>query len=274
MSRTTGTSNDAPPTPGEQADTAQRRDRAQRPVPSGSATPQAAAAGSVSPATVARGTVPPPRPGGPAVDGSGNGDGRGRGNGQRRPAADGGHDQPSPTRARPADGHVGSGEVEVECPGCGLLLVGESPRPTAAWFCPKCDFPVFWASPNPEPSAPQRRARRRLPGTAGREVLGSEECWNCGERNEPGIGVCPRCAATLPKPTPPAAEQVVVEVDRLVAVPHLVRASTWPYLAAALLGGGAIAIAGTLLVLRATGALGSALGAPLSVLLGLGGGLG
>jgi hypothetical protein len=246
--------------------------RDQRQVPSAAASTDEAAAGNVSPATVSAGTVPPPRPG---TNGGGRTGGEhAAGNGHGAVSGNGTAAAPTSARARPADGNVATGEVEVECPGCGLLLVGESPRPTAAWFCPKCDFPVFWASPAPEPSAPQRRARRRLPGTAGREVLGAETCWNCGERNEPGITACPRCAATLPKPATPVGEQVIVEVDRLVAVPHLVRASTWPYLGAGVLGGAAIAITGTLLVLRMTGALASSAAVPLSVLLGPGGGLG
>jgi hypothetical protein len=231
MSTSAGTSNDAPPTPGEQAQAAQQREREQQRIPSDAAADRASAA-RLSPDTVPPGTVDR------GTDGAGV---RGAGGGHRR--------------ARPADGTVADGEVEVECPSCGLLLVGESPRPTAAWFCPDCDYPVFWASPNPEPAPPQRRARRRLPGTAGREVLGAEECWHCGERNEPGLRVCPRCAATLPKPTAPTPEPVVVEVERIVTVPHLVRPVTWPFVAAGLLGGSAIAITATLLVLRAAGAL-------------------
>ncbi|MFP4311607.1 MAG: hypothetical protein ACLFS9_06435 [Nitriliruptoraceae bacterium] len=227
MSLHSETTNDTPPTPGEQAERAVQDARAARQVPSEAATPEQAAAGSVSPET-----VPPTA------------------------VTDGDAAAPTPSRARPADGTVGPGEVEVECPGCGLLLVGESPRPTAAWFCPACDFPVFWAAPSPQPSAPeQRRARRRLPGTAGRETLAAEVCWNCGERNEPGVTACLRCAATLPKPPTPEAEKVVVEVERLVAVPHLVRMSSWAYLAAGLLGGAAIAVAATLLVVRLAGGL-------------------
>ncbi len=229
MSSSTGTSNDAPPTPHERAESSQQREQEERRVPSAAADDRASAA-QVSPDTVPPSTVDV------AAEGGAGGAG--------------GH-----RRARPADGTVAADEVEVECPGCGLLLVGESPRPTAAWFCPNCDYPVFWASPNPEPSPPQRRARRRLPGTAGRDVLGAEECWHCGERNEPGLTLCPRCAATLPKPPAPTADPVVVEVVRHVAVPHLVRPVTWPFVAAGLLGGSAIAIAATLLVLRAAGAL-------------------
>jgi hypothetical protein len=159
---------------------------------------------------------------------------------------------PTPTSApsAPARREPAPGEVEVECPGCGLLLVGDSPRPTAEWFCPRCDFPVFWASPAaPSSSPPQRRARRRLPGTAGREVVGGGPCWNCGEHNEPGQTPCLRCAATLPKPKEPQLEPVVDEAERLVPAPYTIPISTWPFVLAGTLGGASIAMAITLVLL-------------------------
>lgn len=156
----------------------------------------------------------------------------------------------TPTPDGPVRPDPTTGEVEVECPGCGLLIVGDSPRPTAEWFCPRCDFPVFWASPAAPPaSSPQRRARRRLPGTAGREVVGGGPCWNCGEYNEPGQAPCLRCAATLPKPKEPQLEPVVVEVERLVPVPHALPISTWPFVVAGTLGGASMAMTITLLLL-------------------------
>lgn len=149
-------------------------------------------------------------------------------------------------------GASGDGEVEVECPGCGLVLVGESaPRPTAAWFCPRCDYPVFWASPPPDgDTGVQRRARRRLPGTGGREALGATACWHCGEMNDPGITSCLRCAATLPKPVPPEPERVRVDIPVPVPVPHPVSTVVWPFVVAVGLAGAAVAISGTLWVLR------------------------
>lgn len=136
-----------------------------------------------------------------------------------------------------------AGEIEVECPGCGLAIVGMAPRPTAAWFCPRCDYPLFWvnrAAP-PEPDAQQRRARRRLPGTAGATVIGAEDCWHCGEKNEPGAIVCLRCAATLPKPIPPVAEIPVVRIVRRERT--VVRTVAWPYVTAAALAGASVALA-------------------------------
>lgn len=173
-----------------------------------------------------------------------------------------GPDSPTPQVAPPPPGRAptpsnGTGvggadsEVEVECPGCGLVLVGDSsPRPTAAWFCPRCDYPVFWAAPpSDDGTNGQRRARRRLPGTGGRQALGASACWHCGEMNDPGITSCLRCAATLPKPVPPEPEPVKVEVPMPVPMPHVVQSVTWPFVAAAGLAGAALAIAGTLWLL-------------------------
>lgn len=143
------------------------------------------------------------------------------------------------TEAAPAPAE----EIEVECPGCGMAIVGLAPRPTAAWFCPRCDYPLFWvnrAAP-PEPDAQQKRARRRLPGTAGATVLGAEDCWHCGEKNGPGETACLRCAATLPKPIPPVAEIPVVRVVRRERT--VVRTVAWPYVTAAALAGASVALA-------------------------------
>lgn len=139
---------------------------------------------------------------------------------------------------------VGSGDVEVDCPGCGLSVVGEAPRPTAAWFCPRCDYPLFWVSEPPAPNPPDRRARRRLPGTGGTEVLGAETCWHCSEMNEPGVVECIRCAATLPKPVPPAVP--VIEIRVPVRTPVPIRFVTWPFVVAAACGGSSVAMALTL----------------------------
>lgn len=140
-----------------------------------------------------------------------------------------------------------SGEVEVECPGCGLVLVGESPRPTAAWFCPRCDYPLFWAAPPPADTPPSARARRRLPGTGGRAVVGSEACWYCGEMNEPGTTTCFRCAATLPKPTPPSpSAPAPVGAPVAVPVPVPFPTASWPYVTAGVLAGLSLGISTTL----------------------------
>jgi hypothetical protein len=220
VSEHASTSTDVPPTPTERAEVADiERDR--QPVVPDDAPPATAAAAAISDATVNADVVDVADTTAPT----------------------------EPVRMTITPG----GEVEVECPGCGTILVGESPRPTAAWFCPTCDFPAFWASPPaPEPT-PQRRARRRLPGTSGTEVVGAVACWSCGERNGPEVTACIRCAATLPKPTAPEPEPVVVQVATPVPVPYLVRSITWPYVAAGTLGGAAVAIAVTAWSLGAGG---------------------
>jgi hypothetical protein len=129
-------------------------------------------------------------------------------------------------------------DVEVECPGCGLLVVGNDPRASAEWFCPRCDYPLFFvkrAAP-PEPDGARRGARRRLPGSQGRVSSAAGPCWNCGEHQEAGVRECLRCAATLPKPAPPklgpfeiveAPEPELVEVEVLY----------WPPVVISVIGG-------------------------------------
>ncbi len=145
-------------------------------------------------------------------------------------------------------------EVEVECPGCGLAVVGFDPRPTAAWFCPRCDYPLFLARPSvaPEPEGATRGARRRLPGTGGRSVTAAGPCWNCGEWNEAGTTACLRCAATIPKPAPPTVppESVPPEIE-LVEVEVMY----WPPVVIAVLGGFGSGMVFVLAVLAAMGRL-------------------
>lgn len=149
---------------------------------------------------------------------------------------------PGATAAAPGPG---AGEVEVECPGCALVVVGDQPRPTAAWFCPRCDYPLFWAAPPPK-QPPSERARHRLPGTGGRSVVGAEACWHCGEMNGPGVSECFRCAATLPKPVAPVPEVAVAVETTTVPLPVPFPTVSWPFVAAGLLAGLAAGISGTL----------------------------
>ena len=135
-------------------------------------------------------------------------------------------------------------DVELECPGCGLVVVGSDPRPSAEWFCPRCDYPLFFmAKPTPpEPDSERRSARRRLPGVRGRAPTVAGPCWNCGEWNEAAISACLRCAATLPKPVPPQPgpfETVGVPEPELVEVEVMY----WPPVVISVLGGFAAGIA-------------------------------
>jgi hypothetical protein len=145
-------------------------------------------------------------------------------------------------------------EVEIECPGCGLAVVGFDPRPTAAWFCPRCDYPLFLARPAaaPVPDGATRGARRRLPGTGGRSLTAAGPCWNCGEWNEAGVVACLRCAATLPRPVAPTvpAEPVPAEIE-LVEVEVMY----WPPVVIAVLGGFGSGMVFLLAVLAALGRL-------------------
>jgi len=139
----------------------------------------------------------------------------------------------------------GSGpEVELECPGCGLIVAGSDPRPTAEWFCPRCDYPLFFVTRPavPEVDGERRTARRRLPGVRGRTPTVAGACWNCGEWNDAGVSACLRCAASLPKPLPPqlgpfeiveASEPELVEVEVLY----------WPPIVISVVGGFAAGIA-------------------------------
>lgn len=132
-----------------------------------------------------------------------------------------------------------------------MIVVGDQPRPSAEWFCPRCDFPLFWASPPPPDRKPSTQARYRLPGTGGRTVVGAEACWYCGEMNEPGKGECFRCAASIPKPAPPVPMVAPAPQPDAVTVPVALPMPTitWPYVAAGVLAGSAVGIAATSWVL-------------------------
>jgi hypothetical protein len=152
-----------------------------------------------------------------------------------------------------ASGGVPGPEVELECPGCGLVVTGSDPRPTADWFCPRCDYPLFFIAQaaRPEVDGARRGARRRLPGVGGRTLSVAGPCWNCAEWNEAGLSACLRCAATLPKPTPPQLgpfETVEVPEPELVEVEVLY----WPPIVISVMGGflaGVAFLGGVLLLL-------------------------
>lgn len=140
-------------------------------------------------------------------------------------------------------------EVVVECPGCGTVCEGVDPRPTAAWFCPNCDYPLFLAAPAPPAvAANSGLARRRLPGTDGREVIASEPCWACGERNPMGSMSCIRCNSQLVRPTPPAPLEVEAPAVEAEVVPLIFVARRWPLILGGALGGALLTVIVTLLV--------------------------
>jgi hypothetical protein len=140
-------------------------------------------------------------------------------------------------------------EVVVECPGCGSVCEGVDPRPTAAWFCPNCDYPLFLAAPAPPAvAANSGLARRRLPGTDGREVIASEPCWACGERNPMGSMSCIRCNSQLVRPTPPAPLEVEAPPVEAEVVPLILVARRWPLVLGGALGGALLTLLIALLV--------------------------
>lgn len=140
-------------------------------------------------------------------------------------------------------------DVVVECPGCGTVCEGVDPRPTAAWFCPNCDYPLFLAAPAPPAvAANSGLARRRLPGTDGREVIASEPCWACGERNPMGSMSCVRCNSQLVRPTPPAPLEVEAPAPEAEVVPLILVARRWPLIAGGAVGGALLTLLITLLV--------------------------
>lgn len=100
----------------------------------------------------------------------------------------------------------------ITCPECGQVTEFDGMRREATEFCSNCDYPLFWARPD----GPQLvtvessdTTRRRLPGTAGRMVIGHRLCPECGEQNPMGNTNCIRCNALL---DPPPPEPVVVIV--------------------------------------------------------------
>jgi hypothetical protein len=140
-------------------------------------------------------------------------------------------------------------EVVVECPQCGLVCEGVDPRPTAAWFCPRCDYPLFLAAAMPPSAVPHKAVRRRLPGTDGREMLVAEPCWACGELNPPNMLYCARCGIESQRPrlTPFGETRTqLVEAPPLIYV-----ARRWPLILTGMgFGAAATALAVALVIGR------------------------
>ena len=95
----------------------------------------------------------------------------------------------------------------ITCPECGEISTFETMRRTADEFCPKCDFPLFWAKSDHlgglDDGSAAANARRRLPGTGGRVTIGSIICPECTEHNALQATHCSHCGADLdPQPEP------------------------------------------------------------------------
>jgi hypothetical protein len=99
---------------------------------------------------------------------------------------------------------------DIECPGCGTVTRLDTIGRTADEFCPKCDYPLFWApaalaAPAIE-GGPLDTSLRRLPGTAGRTMVATIVCPTCAEPNPVRNELCHRCRGILrPEPEPEPA---------------------------------------------------------------------
>lgn len=90
--------------------------------------------------------------------------------------------------------------LDVTCPTCGTAARVNATRRDADGFCAVCDHPLFWAVERLVRSTPADggdTGLRRLPGTAGRAVLATVDCWSCDEPNAPSNTHCGRCSALL-----------------------------------------------------------------------------
>ncbi|CAN5685215.1 hypothetical protein BH20ACT2_BH20ACT2_14510 [soil metagenome] len=95
-------------------------------------------------------------------------------------------------------------------------------------FCPRCDYPLFWAASTAaatSASGDLSDGLRRLPGTAGRVTIGMISCWQCREPNPVTGAFCVRCGADLSGPPPAPAPPPPAPVVAPPAPPRLI----WPW---------------------------------------------
>jgi hypothetical protein len=104
----------------------------------------------------------------------------------------------------------------ISCPRCGLESTYDVIRKSYDEFCRRCDYPLFWApsvAPVGAAVSGSDAALRRLPGASGRSLIGTKDCWNCGELNASMRTLCVRCGVSLEKPVEqeePEPEPVVL----------------------------------------------------------------
>jgi len=103
----------------------------------------------------------------------------------------------------------------ITCPDCGVITDLPQINRTADEFCPKCDYPLFWA----QAAAGERPATRdgdenlrRLPGTGGRRTIGARSCDECGEHNALTATHCIRCGIEFDAP------EIIEEPEPVVVV--------------------------------------------------------
>lgn len=114
---------------------------------------------------------------------------------------------PTPPPGEPAPGQTLAGEAAsraVTCPECGQPGTVTINRRASHDFCRRCDFPLFWT---PSEVLLAERAGgdslRRLPGTAGRQSVGSAACPHCAEGNLVTATTCVRCGGPMRPPVAP-----------------------------------------------------------------------
>lgn len=139
-----------------------------------------------------------------------------------------------------------SSEVIV-CPECGTPSPVTLSHRDARDFCPRCDYPLFWARPQDRAGDEQDGAddaRWRSPGASGALLLATVPCPACAELNLPSAVTCIRCGADMTPPPPPPPVPVPMPVPVVVAPPPpppapRVRFPWWWYLAMLAVAGAA-----------------------------------
>jgi hypothetical protein len=124
---------------------------------------------------------------------------------------------------------------EVTCPECGTVARVTVNRRESHDFCVNCDFPLFWTPSQvvrDDSDAAAHAALKRLPGTAGRQTIGSMACPVCNEANPINGVTCLRCHADL-HPAAPAPKPEPVAPPPPVAAPA--KPSIWPWVAVGVL---------------------------------------
>lgn len=114
----------------------------------------------------------------------------------------------APTVTDPGpDGGTNPPEL-VTCPSCQQSSWIHTRRRLSTDFCPRCDFPLFWARGRVlrDEGDADGSSIRRLPGTAGVVTVVTRPCPECAEPNPLAAVTCLRCGALMdpPPPAPPA----------------------------------------------------------------------
>ncbi|MCV2395220.1 hypothetical protein OEB99_12955 [Actinotalea sp. M2MS4P-6] len=143
------------------------------------------------------------------------------------------HSAFAPERPAAADPSVSSGsdETTIVCPECGTPTVVDLSRRDSDDFCPRCDYPLFWARPRDRSEAPPEDTDgylRRAPGASGNTLTATMPCPECGELNDPTADVCVRCGADMNPAPPPEPEPLPVPEPAVIVLPEPIREADPP----------------------------------------------